>query len=104
MLIDSGSMCNIINTEYNEKLIQLEDGNETEADFLVLEGTATPRLSKATAESLGLLKVGVCHVTGSDAYNDDVVRRFPNLWKGIGSLKGVQAMLHIDNTVPPVAQ
>ena len=43
-------------------------------------------------------------MTGSDAYGDEVVRRFPKLWKGIGCLKGVQVKLHIDNSVPPVAQ
>ncbi|KAI0214224.1 hypothetical protein LSAT2_000679, partial [Lamellibrachia satsuma] len=36
--------------------ITLEDGNEIEADYLAIEGTATPLLGKATAESLGLLK------------------------------------------------
>ena len=43
-------------------------------------------------------------MTRSDAYGDEVVRRFPKLWKGIGCLKGVQVKLHIDNSVPPVAQ
>ena len=43
--------------------ITLEDGSEVEADFLAVEGTATPLLGKATAESLGFLKVGVCYVT-----------------------------------------
>ena len=100
MLIDSGSTCNIINAEYKEKLIQqggkllscnrkihsysslpirvhqlirsnitLEDGNEIEA----VEGTATPMLGKATTGSLGLLKIGVCHVTAYDAHGDEVV-------------------------------
>jgi len=109
MLIDS--TCNIINTEYKEKLIKqvvkllscsrkihpygsppirvhqlirssisMEDGYEIEADFLAIEGTATPLVGKATAESLGLPKIGVCHMTGSDTYGDEVVRRFFLNW------------------------
>ena len=61
--------------------ITLEDGNEIEVDFLPIGGAATQPSGKATAESLGLLKVAVCHVTGSDAYDDEVVRRFPKLWR-----------------------
>ena len=84
--------------------ITLEDGNEIEADFLAFEGAATPLSGKATAEWLCLLKVGVCLVIGYDAYDDEVVRRFPKLWKETGYMKDVQVKLHIDNSVPSVPQ
>ena len=43
-------------------------------------------------------------MTRSDAYGDDVMKRFPKLWNGIGCLKGVQLKLYIDNSVTPLAQ
>ena len=83
--------------------IMLDDGQSILSEFLIVEGDATPLLGKATAEKLGLLRVGVCHVTGSDEYRHKVVDRFPKLWTGIGCLKGVEVKLHIDKSVPPVA-
>ena len=43
-------------------------------------------------------------MTRSDAYGDEVVRQFPKLWRDIGCLKDMQVNLHINNSVPPVAQ
>ena len=84
--------------------ITLDDGHEVQAEFLIVEGTATPLLGKVTAKALGILRVGVNHVTGTDQYGDEIIKRFPRLWTGIVRLKGVQVKLHIDNSVPPVAQ
>ena len=70
--------------------IMLHDGQSILSAFLIVEGDATPLLGKATAVKLGLLRVGVCHVTGSDEYSHKVVDRFPKLWTGIGCLKGVE--------------
>ena len=84
--------------------ISLDNGEELQAEFLIVEGTATPLLGKGTAESLGILQVGVNHVIGGNCYTDELVKRFPRLWTGIGCLKGVQVKLHIDHSVPPVAQ
>ena len=33
-----------------------------------------------------------------------LIEQYPNLFKGIGNLKGVEVKLHIDKEVPPVAQ
>ena len=84
--------------------ISLDNGEELQAEFLIVEGTATPLLGKGTAESLGILQVSVNHVIGGNCYTDELVKRFPRLWTGIGCLKGVQVKLHIDHSVPPVAQ
>ena len=83
--------------------IMLDNGQLILSEYLIVEGDATPLPGKATAERLGLLRVGVRHVTSSDEYRHKVVDRFPKLWDGIGSLKGVQVKLHIDTSVPPVA-
>ena len=83
--------------------IMLDDGQSILNEFLFVEGDATPQLGKATAEKLGLLRVGVYYVTGSDEYRHKVVDRFPKLWTGIGCLKGVEVKLHIDKSVPPLA-
>ena len=87
-----------------DAIIMLDDGQSIISEFLIVEGDATPLLGgKATADKLGLLRVGVCHVTGSDEYRHKVVDRFPKLWTVIGCLKGVEVKLHIDKSVPPVA-
>ena len=39
--------------------IQVAGGEPVEADFLVMSGTSVPLLGKVTAESLGVLRVGV---------------------------------------------
>ena len=83
--------------------VKLDDGPKVLADLLVIEGTATPLLGRETAELMGVLRIGVNHVTGSEAYGDNLVQRFPKLWKGIGCLKSVKVK-HIDNSVLPVAQ
>lgn len=61
--------------------IALDDGHKVQAEFLIVEGTATPLLGKVTAEALGILRVAVNHVTGTEQYSDEIIKRFPRLWK-----------------------
>ena len=62
-------------------------------------------MSYKTAVQLGLLSVS-SDVLNSVVTNDvnDIVGRFPNVFKGIGELKGFTVKLHIDENVEPVAQ
>ena len=57
--------------------VMLDNGQSILGEFLIVEGDATPLLGKATAYKLGIPRVGVCHVTSSDAYRHKVVDRFP---------------------------
>ena len=86
-----------INVRQSVKVdITLDDGRTVHGEFLIVEGEATPLLGKATTESLGLLRVGVCRAISSDEYGQNVIDQFPKLWTGIGCLKNVQVKLHID--------
>ena len=75
------------------------------ADFLVVPGSAPSLLSRITAEKLGILKVGVNHVSQSSLSPslDDFLAKYPGLCEGIGCLKNAEVTLHIDKSVPPVA-
>ena len=117
MLIDSGATCNIINTEFHEKLVckglvftpcrrKLNLYNSrliiikemvtaeislkdsrTSGKLLVVEGNAKPLLSKSSAESLGVLRMNANYVAGEDEFSDQLLDKFPKLWDGIGCLR-----------------
>ena len=75
------------------------------ADFTVIEGKGEPLLGKESAMKVGVLKIQlpkepVRHIrTGHD-----LVRKYPNVFEGIGKLKDYQLTLHINPEVKPVAQ
>ena len=43
-------------------------------------------------------------VTGEKPKHERLIQQYPNLFKGIRNLKGVEIKLHIDEEVTPVAQ
>ncbi|XP_011682182.1 uncharacterized protein K02A2.6-like [Strongylocentrotus purpuratus] len=74
----------------------------TTAEAFVVKGTYRCLLGLATGQELGLITIH----ESTNAVNADVdyVTAYPNLWSGIGKLKGMEVELDIDNSVPPVAQ
>ena len=85
--------------------IRVAGGEPVEADFLVMSGTSVPLLRKVTAESLGVLRVGVRvnHVR-DHIPESKVLQKYPGLCKGIGCLRDFKVTLHIDRSVTPVAR
>lgn len=86
--------CNVICQE-----TKLQDQSE----FVVIKSI----LGKSTAEKLNLLRVGPpkhVYSIATEGEGADVISKYPNLFKGIGKLKGYELDLHIDERVKPVAQ
>ena len=132
MIIDSGAPCNIINCSVAALLRDKDErfeacrrtihlygsppivarqtvtcnvniGNKTTtAEFIILRGNSPPLLGKVTAELFGALKVGVKYVSQTSA--NSIIDRNPGIATGIGSLKNVTVMMHIDKAVTPVAR
>ena len=86
------------------------------AEFYVTQGKAATLLGRDASGLLGVLRVGIpvnnCDVKpdSSSANAPQVNRkaslraRFPQVFQGLGKLRGYQLKLHIDETVRPVAQ
>ena len=78
------------------------NGKKCEVDFVGVEGDGRSLLEKTTVEVLDLLRVGPApRYAGQDG---DIRHRYPQLFDGIGKLKGRELKLHIDETATPVAQ
>ena len=91
--------------EYLTANVRIHGVKPVSADFLVVPGTAPSLLGKATAQHLGILKVGVNHVSQSNEPSspDKFFAKYPGLCESIGCLKDTEVMLHIDKSIPPVA-
>ena len=72
------------------------------ANFLCVKGDQPSLLGRVTSEALGIIKLGVNHVSANSS--SDILSQYPTLTQGIGCLKDVEVMLYIDKTVPPVAR
>jgi len=81
--------------------------NSVDAEYCVINGNGESLLGRETAMSLGVLKMGV-HVavvnTGSKNIGEVLQDKYPQVFKGIGKLKGLNVQLHNDPDVKPVAQ
>ena len=86
---------------------------KTVATFYVTKGTNGCLLSYKTALELDLIKITVNQLNdrilssscaGSTITIDDLERKYPQLFKGVGKLKDHQVKLYIDKSVRPVAQ
>ena len=66
--------------------------------FIVAEEKARAILSRET-EELAIVKLEI-----NAMKEETLLRDFPGCFKGVGTLKGVQEKLHIDESVQPVAQ
>ena len=76
---------------------------KTQAEFIVIDGNGMPLLGKNTAIELGVLKIGV-DVAAITGMGEDLERQYPEVFHGIGKLKGREITLHVDPSVEPVAQ
>ena len=70
----------------------------------VIQGNNGSLLSYRTACNLGLIHVTVKHICDRPRVCDMLVQNYPKLFEGIGKLKNAEVTLHIDESVPPVAQ
>ena len=77
-----------------------------QTDFVVIEGDGRTLLRWETAKMLSLLQVGPLQVNSvvSEHSEDDIRRRFQDLFTGIGLLKDYELKLHVCDSVEPVAQ
>ena len=75
------------------------------ATVYVAGGKSGNLLSYNTCLALGLIQV-INHTIplSGETVTDAVIMRYPELFTGIGKLKGKEIKLHIDETVKPVAQ
>jgi len=76
----------------------------TVAEVYVIKGDADNLLSRKTSEELNLVKVNIPEVNKVTNKQESILDEFPNVFKGIGKLKDKQIDLHIDKSIPPVAQ
>ena len=89
-----------------------QTNTSTIAEFYIVPGDAATLLGRKTSEMLAVLKVGIdvnsCTTTFEDTQSGDkkatLRAKFPNVFKGLGKLKGYQLRLHQDDSVVPVAQ
>jgi len=81
--------------------------NSTEGEFCVIDGRGESLLGRATAVRLGVLKVGV-DISAVDErlqpIGETIQEKYPEVFRGVGMLKGRAVQLHIDPNVKPVAQ
>lgn len=76
----------------------------TVASIHVVKGNYGSLLSYQTAAELDLIKLNVNKVDQHPSSSDEIAKKFPAIYNGIGKLKNFEVKLHIDETVPPVAQ
>ena len=71
------------------------------ADFIVIDVKGHNLLGRDTARDLGLLHIGPLVVNSVDS---DIYDSYPNLFKGVGTLKGYELKLQVNTSVQPIAQ
>jgi hypothetical protein len=75
----------------------------TVASIHVVKGNSGSLLSYQTASELNMITLHVNKVSPSVSSND-IAKKYPGIYNGIGKLKNFEVKLHIDKQVPPVAQ
>ncbi|CAB4034968.1 zinc finger MYM-type 1-like [Paramuricea clavata] len=70
----------------------------------VIKGNFGCLLSYQTASALGLIMLNVNNVKPEHATHEQLMKEYAHLFNGIGTIKNFEVKLHIDDTVPPVAQ
>ena len=73
-------------------------------DIHVISGNAGCLLSYKTASDLMLITLHINTVDNCPLNSEYIAARYPQIFDGIGKLKDFEVKLHIDETVPPVAQ
>jgi len=74
-------------------------------DIHIVQGNFGCLLSYSSATTLGLIQVNINKVQAQQsATHEKLIQEFSHIFDGIGTLKDVEVKLHIDPSVPPVAQ
>ncbi|CAI6367348.1 unnamed protein product [Macrosiphum euphorbiae] len=82
--------------------IKVSDREEI-VDIFVVKGNNQSLLGYETSVKLGLLKIGL-NINEITSKTFQYKSKYPNLFNGIGKLKGKQVQLHINEVIKPVAQ
>lgn len=82
---------------------------QSPAEFVVVKGSGKSILGKTTAEALNVLRVGPpnginVYSIAREGDDSDIFAKYPDVFEGVGKLKGYELDLHIDDKVKPVAQ
>ena len=76
--------------------------------FVTIDGPGQLILGREAAVSFGVLALpepaNVAHITDDETLKQQLSKAYPGVFNGVGKLKGVQAHLHVDPDVIPVAQ
>lgn len=79
----------------------------SEEEFVVVAEEGISLLGKSSAERLDMLRVGppenICTVIG-EGDDQDIIRRYPEVFTGVGKLKNYKMKLHIDRSARPIVQ
>ena len=75
-----------------------------EDKLYVVQGSGGSLLSWKTSQELGFLKAVHNVNDDSSPTTEKLIKEYDELFHGLGKLKGYQIKLHIDESVPPVAQ
>ena len=88
------------------KVVSTRSKAECQADFVVIKGAGRTLLGREMAGTLGLLHGGSLRVNSvvCEYSEDDIRRRYQDLFTGIGLLKDYELKLHVDKSVKRVAQ
>ncbi|XP_028406446.1 uncharacterized protein K02A2.6-like [Dendronephthya gigantea] len=70
----------------------------------VIKGNFGCLLSYQTASALGLIMLKINNVKSGQSTHDQLLKEYAHIFNGIGTLKDFEVKLHINDTVPPVAQ
>lgn len=75
-----------------------------ETEFIVTNKNDITIISWETSQNLGLLSRANTILESENSGKEKLKSSFPKLFTGLGKLKNVKIKLHIDKSVPPVAQ
>ena len=78
--------------------VKLTHSDETEGEFIVIDGRGQPLLGRETATALGVLKLGLNSIRKS------MIDEFPECFKGAGKLHDYKVKSHMKEDVKPILQ
>ena len=84
---------------FTANVVERDTDKSSVTDFIDVKGYNL--LGRDTDGDLGLLHIGPLVV---NSVNSDIYDSYPNLFKGVGTLKGCELKLHVNTSVQPIAQ
>ena len=84
-------------------------GSSFQCEFVVVRQNGDILLGRSSAVECGVLNLSddsanIVHSSAPSVFRAQLEQEFPEVFTGIGLLKDFQATVHVDPTVPPVAQ